>query len=178
MSSGADVAIPAAGLPSRPWWIRGMAAGVAACLISSLLPLLVALAAIVGYEHSGVNATLWPLGGGSGVVAVPVFAALVASATVGVAVVRRAAYRRLACARVGWAPVIVSCLVSGGAARMHGPESAPAGVVVLLASAFALWGWSATDERFAGGVRPVIATGVAAAAALVVLGLLVWIRPV
>jgi hypothetical protein len=34
-----------------------MAAGVAACLISSLLPLLVALAAIAGYDDSGVNAT-------------------------------------------------------------------------------------------------------------------------
>lgn len=177
MSSVADVVVAGAGSPRRPWWIRGMAAGVAACLISSLLPLLVALAAIVVSDYFGVNATIWPLGG-SGIAAVPVFAVLVASATVGVAVVRRAAYRRLACARVGWAPVIVSCVVSGGAARMHGPEGAPAGVVILFASAFALWGWSATDERFVGGVRPVIAAAVAAVGTLVVLGVLVWIRPI
>jgi hypothetical protein len=50
--------------------------------------------------------------------------------------------------------------------------------VLLLASGFTRWGWSATDERFAGGVRPVLAAAVLAAAALVVLGFLVWIRPV
>jgi hypothetical protein len=73
---------------------------------------------------------------------------------------------------------MVSSLVSVGAARLHGPEGAPAGLVLLLASAFTLWGWSATDERFAGGARPVLAAAVLAAAALVVLGFLVWIRPV
>lgn len=178
MSSPAELTVPAAEPPRRPWWVRGMAAGVAACLISSLLPLLVALAAIAGYDYSGVNATPWPHAGGSGVAALAVFAALIASATVGVVVIRRAAYQRLARARVGWGPAIVSSLVSVGAARLHGPEGAPAGLVLLLASAFTLWGWSATDERFAGGARPVLAAAVLAAAALVVLGFLVWIRPV